>query len=225
MQTFGFGGGLRSAFLTLPPSCAPGTGRLNGLTPGLDASAGRPRGPRRRSTPDHLEPRAESRGGKRSVRNNSHSRAISATGAAGGDRSRSPFCRRASSRGLQGLGSASESSRHAGLARQRVRRLMRETNLMSLHRCRRRGGRRWIRTHAPKVLAHLAFGCSPWTTAGAGSSPPSMERRVVSMAPLQARATASPHRPIMRSMWAACRAYGAHHAAERGSGAPLPMDR
>ena len=60
------------------------------------------------------------------------------------------------------------------VARKRVLRLMRENNLLSPHRCRRRGGNPHdgeIITHAPNLMR--AFGCSRWTTAGAGSSPPS----------------------------------------------------
>ena len=61
------------------------------------------------------------------------------------------------------------------VARKRVLRLMRENNLLSPHRCRRRGGNPHdgeIITHAPNLMS-MAFGCSRWTTAGAGSSPPS----------------------------------------------------
>ena len=66
------------------------------------------------------------------------------------------------------------------VARKRVLRLMRENNLLSPHRCRRRGGN----PHAGTVRSSLMprrlmwvhrwrSGRSRWTTAGAGSSPPS----------------------------------------------------
>ena len=56
------------------------------------------------------------------------------------------------------------------VARKRVLRLMRENNLLSPHRCRRRGGNPHdgeIITHAPNLAcgAPMAFGCSRWTTA------------------------------------------------------------
>ena len=68
------------------------------------------------------------------------------------------------------------------VARKRVLRLMRENNLLSPHRCRRRGGNpHAVRSSLmPRTScgAPMAFGCSRWTTAGAGSSPPSsLERR------------------------------------------------
>ena len=63
------------------------------------------------------------------------------------------------------------------VARKRVLRLMRENNLLSPHRCRRRGGNPMtVRSSLmPRTScgAPMAFGCSRWTTAGAGSSPPS----------------------------------------------------
>ena len=57
------------------------------------------------------------------------------------------------------------------VARKRVLRLMRENNLLSPHRCRRRGGN----PHDGEIITHVMWGtagCSR-STAGAGSSPPS----------------------------------------------------
>ena len=58
------------------------------------------------------------------------------------------------------------------VARKRVLRLMRENNLLSPHRCRRSGGNPHDGRHScPEPRgAPMAFGCSRWTTAGAGSS-------------------------------------------------------
>ena len=87
------------------------------------------------------------------------------------------------------------------VARKRVLRLMRENNLLSPHRCRRRGGN----PHDGEIItmprtscgAPMAFGCSRWTTAGAGSSPASsIGTPSVSAGMSASAATASPMQPI-----------------------------
>ena len=90
------------------------------------------------------------------------------------------------------------------VARKRVLRLMRENNLLSPHRCRRRGGNPMtVRSSLmPRTScgAPMAFGCSRWTTAGAGSSPPSsIGTPSVSAGMSASAATASP--PCSRSPW------------------------
>ena len=71
-------------------------------------------------------------------------------GAAGGHRGR-PGDIALGGRGLpQGLGSASGLSRHPGYP-QAVLRLMRENNLLSPHRCRRRGGN----PHDGEIITHV----------------------------------------------------------------------
>ena len=108
------------------------------------------------------------------------------------------------------------------VARKRVLRLMRENNLLSPHRCRRRGGNPHdseIITHAPNLMwAPMAFGCSRWTTAGAGSSPPSSIGTPSVSAGMSARA-----RPLRRpaaDLHGACRAVWLDRG-RRGSGAGL----
>ena len=85
------------------------------------------------------------------------------------------------------------------VARKRVLRLMRENNLLSPHRCRRRGGNPHdgeIITHAPNLM----WGTDGVTTAGAGSSPPSsIGTPSVSAGMSASAATASP--PCSRSPW------------------------
>ena len=112
-------------------------------------------------------------------------------GAAGGDRSRPGGI--AQGEGYPRLGSAS------GDKRKRVLRLMRENNLLSPHRCRRRGGNPHdgeIITHAPNLM---------WGTDGVRvftvddlHRRRALERRVCRMACLQAR---RPLRRCSRSPW------------------------
>ena len=91
------------------------------------------------------------------------------------------------------------------VSRKRVLRVMRENNLLSPHRCRRRGGNPHVGeiiTHAPNLMwgTERAFGCSRWTTAGAGYSPPSSIGTPSASAGMCAsEATASP--PFSRSPW------------------------
>ena len=106
--------------------------------------------------------------------------------------------------GHRGLGSASKVCRgiRTALARKRVLRVMRENNLLSPHRCRRRGGNPVRSSPMPPTScgARTAFGCSRWTTAGAGYSPPSSIGTPSASAGMCAsEATASP--PFSRSPW------------------------
>ena len=108
---------------------------------------------------------------------------------------------RATARSGLGFGSV------AGIrvARKRVLRLMRENNLLSPQRCRRRGGNPHdgeIITHAPNLMwgTDGRSGVHGATTAGAGSSPPSSNGTPSVSAGMSARAaTASP--PCSRSPW------------------------
>ena len=112
------------------------------------------------------------------------------------------------------------------VARKRVLRLMRENNLLSPHRCRRRGGNPHdgeIITHAPNLM---------WGTDGvrvftvddgwAGSSPPSsIGTPSVSAGMSASAATASP--PCSRSPWGLPWLYGST-AAGAARGLALRMD-
>ena len=112
------------------------------------------------------------------------------------------------------------------VARKRVLRLMRENNLLSPHRCRRRGGNPMtVRSSLmPRTScgAPMAFGCSRWTD-GWGwifNRRRALERRVCRLACLQAR------RPLRRpaaDLHGACRAVWLDRG-RRGSGAGLAMD-
>ena len=91
------------------------------------------------------------------------------------------------------------------VARKRVLRLMRENNLLSPHRCRRLAEiPMTVRSSLmPRTScgAPMAFGCSRWTTAGVGYSPPSSIGTPSASAGMCAsEATASP--PFSRSPWA-----------------------
>ena len=89
------------------------------------------------------------------------------------------------------------------VSRKRVLRVMRENNLLSPHRCRRRGGNPHVGSSPMPPTscgARTAFGCSRWTTAGAGYSPPSSIGTPSASAGMCAsEATASP--PFSRSPW------------------------
>ena len=97
------------------------------------------------------------------------------------------------------------------VSRKRGLRVMRENNLLSPHRCRRRGGnltgsvRKAMSVRSSPMPptscgARTAFGCSRWTTAGAGYSPPSSIGTPSASAGMCAsEATASP--PFSRSPW------------------------
>ena len=94
-------------------------------------------------------------------------------GAAGGDRSRPGGI----ALGYRKVWARLRVCRDIRVARKRVLRLMRENNLLSPHRCRRpwRQSPCTVRSSLmPRTScgAPMAFGCSRWTTAGAGSSPP-----------------------------------------------------
>ena len=88
------------------------------------------------------------------------------------------------------------------VSRKRVLRVMRENNLLSPHRCRRRGGNPHVGeiiTHAPNLMWGTD-GVPRWTTAGAGYSPPSSIGTPSASAGMCAsEATASP--PFSRSPW------------------------
>ena len=108
------------------------------------------------------------------------------------------------------------------VARKRVLRLMRENNLLSPHRCRRRGGNPMtVRSSLmPRTScgAPMAFGCSRWTTAGAGSSPPSSIGT-----PSVSAGMSAARRPLRRpaaDLHGACRAVWLDRG-RRGSGAGL----
>ena len=116
-------------------------------------------------------------------------------------------------RGLpQGLGSASGSDGDIRVARKRVLRLMRENNLLSPHRCRRRGGTIPMTMIDPSLMprslmwAHRwrSATLARWTTAGAGSSSPSsIGTPSVSAGMSASAATAS---PPSADLHGACRA-------------------
>ena len=128
-------------------------------------------------------------------------------------------------RGLpQGLGSASGLSRHPGCPQAGAPPDAREQSL-SPHRCRRRGGNPHdgeIITHAPNLMWGTdGVGCSRWTTAGAGSSPPSSIGTPSVSAGMSASAvTAS---PPAADLHGACRAVWLDRG-RRGSGLALRMD-
>ena len=98
------------------------------------------------------------------------------------------------------------------VARKRVLRLMRENNLLSPQCCSRRIPMTVRSSLMPRTScgAPMAFGCSRWTTAGAGSSPPSS----IGTPSVPSAATASP--PCSRSPWG-----GLIDRGRRGSGAGL----
>ena len=89
------------------------------------------------------------------------------------------------------------------VARKRVLRLMRENNLLSPHRCRRRGGNPHdseIITHAPNVGHRWRSGVHGGRRLGLDlHRRRALERRVCRLACLQIAATASP--PCSRSPW------------------------
>ena len=179
---------------------SPGTGLAYGLTAGLRRLG---HGPLLVLRHD-LRPARRAAAGKAS---GTEARDLG-PGAAGGDRSR-PGGIALGGRGLpQGLGSASGLSRHPGCP-QAGAPPDAENNLLSPHRCRRRGGNPHdgeIITHAPNLLWGTAWRSGvPVTTAGAGSSRRRALERHVSAGMSASAATASPPWPISmglaRAVW------------------------
>ena len=148
-------------------------------------------------------------------------------GAAGGDRSRPERHRPGRARATARSGLELRVCRDIRVARKRVLRLMRENNLLSPHRCRRRGGNPHdgeIITHAPNLM---------WGTDGVRvftvddgwgwifTAVEHLERRVCRLACLQAR------RPLRRpaaDLHGACRAVWHRPSAGAARGLALRMD-